>query len=158
MRTYFEAMLNKSLFPATCSQLAVAAARSTEVAMPLLVPAAQLAPEAFDCPGEELGKGQNGVSANGVAANSMCFGRGTFWVLPFTYFIFPKVPGRTFFPNPSKVITFAAAPLVSTPFVRNQGAAAAAEGRGRAVQADRGAPGGPRAPAGRSQWPEQLAR
>ena len=29
--------------------------------------------------------------------------------------------GRTFFPNLSKFITFEAAPLVSTPFVRNQG-------------------------------------
>ena len=30
------------------------------------------------------------------------------------------VPGRAFFPNLSKIITFAAAPLVLTPFVRNQ--------------------------------------
>ena len=29
--------------------------------------------------------------------------------------------GRIFFPNPSKFITSAAAPLVLTPFVRNQG-------------------------------------
>ena len=35
-------------------------------------------------------------------------------------FIFPKVPGRTFFPNLSEFITSAAAPLVLTPFVRNQ--------------------------------------
>ena len=28
-------------------------------------------------------------------------------------------PGHTFFPDLSKLITFAAAPLVSTPFVRN---------------------------------------
>ena len=35
--------------------------------------------------------------------------------------IFPKVPGRSFFHNQSKFITFAAAPLVLTPFVRNQG-------------------------------------
>ena len=34
--------------------------------------------------------------------------------------IFPKVPGCTFFPNLSKIITVAAAPLVLTPFVRNQ--------------------------------------
>ena len=32
----------------------------------------------------------------------------------------PKVPGRTLFPNLSKIITFAATPLVLTPFVRNQ--------------------------------------
>ena len=35
-------------------------------------------------------------------------------------FIFPKVPGHTFFPNLSKILTVAAAPLVLTPFVRNQ--------------------------------------
>ena len=36
-------------------------------------------------------------------------------------FNFPKVPGRTFFPNLSKRnSTFAAAPLVLNPFVRNQ--------------------------------------
>ena len=33
-------------------------------------------------------------------------------------FIIPKVTGLTFFPNQSKYITFAAAPLVLTPFVR----------------------------------------
>ena len=50
----------------------------------------------------------------------MFFGRGTFWALPLTYFIIPKVTGRTFFPNRSKFATFAAAPSVLTPFVRNQ--------------------------------------
>ena len=30
------------------------------------------------------------------------------------------MPGRTFFPNLSEIITFAAAPLVLTPFVRKQ--------------------------------------
>ena len=30
------------------------------------------------------------------------------------------MPGRTFFPNLSNLITFEAAPLVLTPFVRNQ--------------------------------------
>ena len=34
--------------------------------------------------------------------------------------IFPEVPGRTFFPNLSKLLTFAVAPLVLTPFVRHQ--------------------------------------
>ena len=35
--------------------------------------------------------------------------------------VFPKVPGRTpFSPNLSKCITFAAAPLMATPFVRHQ--------------------------------------
>ena len=37
--------------------------------------------------------------------------------------MFPKVPGRTFSPNPSKFITFAAAPLALTLFVRAQDAA-----------------------------------
>ena len=36
-------------------------------------------------------------------------------------FIFPKVTGRAFFPNLSKMIAFAAAPLASTPFVRMRG-------------------------------------
>ena len=65
-------------------------------------------------------KGTHGVSTDGVAANVMFFDRGTFWILPLTYFYL--LPGRTFFLNLSKYITIAAAPLVSTPFVRNQGA------------------------------------
>ena len=68
---------------------------------------------------DETRKGTNGVSTNGITAN-LFFDRGTFWVLPIIYFYLPKVPGRTFFPNLSKLITFAAAPLVLTPFVRNQ--------------------------------------
>ena len=36
-------------------------------------------------------------------------------------FIFSKVAGLAFSPNLSKFITFAAAPVVLTPFVRNQG-------------------------------------
>ena len=35
-------------------------------------------------------------------------------------FICPKVPGRTFFPNPSKFVNFCSGPIVLTPFVRNQ--------------------------------------
>ena len=35
-------------------------------------------------------KGQNGVSTNGVTANSMFFDGGTFWVSPLTYFYIPK--------------------------------------------------------------------
>ena len=68
-------------------------------------------------------RGTNGVSTDGVTANFMLYIYiYTFWVLPLTYLtiIFPKVPGRTFFPNLSKLITFAAAPLMLTPFVRNQ--------------------------------------
>ena len=39
---------------------------------------------------------------------------------PVKLFFFPEVPGRTFFPNLSKFIAFAAAPLELIPFVRNQ--------------------------------------
>ena len=61
-------------------------------------------------------KGTNGVSTNGVTANFMCLDRGTFWVLPLTYFYIPQ---SAFSPNLSILITFAAASLVSTPSVRN---------------------------------------
>ena len=65
-------------------------------------------------------KGTNGVSTNGVTANFMFFERGTFWVLPLIYCYLPKSAGAFLFPNLSKFITFAAAPVVLTPFVRNQ--------------------------------------
>ena len=42
------------------------------------------------------------------------------------------MPGLTFFPNLSKFITFAAAPLVLTPFVRNQGKSATRAAKGLA--------------------------
>ena len=54
--------------------------------------------------GRSLRKGTDGVSTNGVTENAMFFGGGTFWVLPLIYVIFPKVPGRTFFPNLSNFI------------------------------------------------------
>ena len=45
-------------------------------------------------------KGSNGVSTNGVTANViMFFGRGTFWVLPLTYFYLPKSAGAYLFPQ-----------------------------------------------------------
>ena len=66
-----------------------------------------------------FGKGQNGVSINGVTANFMLFDRGTFWSLPFTYYL-PKSARAYLFPQSVKFITFAAAPLVLTVFVRNQ--------------------------------------
>ena len=61
------------------------------------------------------GEGQKWGRAGGVTANCMFLTdlSGT----PFDLLVFPKLPGRTVFPNPSKLITFAAAPLVSTPFV-----------------------------------------
>ena len=67
------------------------------------------------------GEGQMGSALIWVTANFMLFDRGTFWVLPLTcFYLSTKVPGHTFFPNRSKIITFAAAPLGLTPFVRNQ--------------------------------------
>ena len=65
--------------------------------------------------------GTNGVGTNGVTANYMFFDRGTFWVLPLTYFNLPKSARAYFFPNLSKLVIFAAAPLVLTPSVHNQG-------------------------------------
>ena len=59
-----------------------------------------------------------------VTANFMLFDRGTLWVLPLTYFYLPKSARAYLFPQPVKVITFAAAPLVLTPFLRNQDKAA----------------------------------
>ena len=50
------------------------------------------------------------------------FAEGSFGYSLKPSFIFPKVPGRPFFPNLSEITTFAAAPLVLTPSVRNQGA------------------------------------
>ena len=40
-----------------------------------------------------LRKGTNGVSTTGVTANFIFFDRGTFWVLPLTYFCIPKSAG-----------------------------------------------------------------
>ena len=52
----------------------------------------------------------------------MSFDRGTFWVLPLTYFYIPRSSGAHLFSTiRQQSITFAAAPLVLTPFVRNQG-------------------------------------
>ena len=63
-------------------------------------------------------RGTNGVSANGVTANLVFFDKGTFCVLPLTYFYHPKSDRAYLFP--SKSITFAASPLMLTPFVRNR--------------------------------------
>ena len=60
-------------------------------------------------------KGTDGVST-GVTANQPTS-------------TFPKVPGRTFFANLTKLLTFAAAPLVLTPFFRNQGGQRGGRGR-----------------------------
>ena len=66
-------------------------------------------------------KGTNGVSTNGVTANCMfLFDRGTFWVLPLTYFYLPKSARAYLFPRSAKMHDFSATPLVLTPFVRSQ--------------------------------------
>ena len=66
-----------------------------------------------------LRKGTNGVSTHGVTT-FFSFFDGFFWVLQLTYFYIPTSARVYFFPNLSKLITFAAAPLVLTPFVCNQ--------------------------------------
>ena len=73
-----------------------------------------------------LGKGTNRVSTNGVFANYMFSGRGTFWVLPLTCSIFP---GRTLFLNLSEFVTSAASPSVLAPLVRNRGLSREPRGR-----------------------------
>ena len=66
-------------------------------------------------------KGTNGVSTNWGHCNTFVVWQRDFLGTPVNLlFIFPKVPARTFFPNLSKSITFAAAPLEFTQFVRNQ--------------------------------------
>ena len=50
----------------------------------------------------------------------MFFDRGTFGVLPLTYFYIPKSARAYLFPQSVKIRYFAAAPSVSAPFVRNQ--------------------------------------
>ena len=65
-----------------------------------------------------IGKGQTGSALMGSLRLIFFFDRGTFWVLPLTCFYPPK-SDRAY--HLSKFITFAAAPLVLTPFVRNQG-------------------------------------
>ena len=88
-------------------------------------------------PGGMCRRGTNGVSTNEVTADFMFFDGGTFWVLPLTYFYLPKSARAYLFPNLSnKSITFAAAPLVLTPFVRNRGPDQGAA-RGEACRGDR---------------------
>ena len=96
-------------------------------------------------------KWTNGVSTNWVTANVMFFDRGTFWVPPLTYFIFPKVPGRAFFPQSVKINHICSGPISSGPMCpqprRTPGGAAlrlhlsVQPGRCRPPQAPGGAPG-----------------
>ena len=68
-----------------------------------------------------FGKGKMGSALMGSLQISCALTEGPFGYCRLPTCFFPKVPGRTFFPNLSKTITFAAAPLVLTPFVRNRG-------------------------------------
>ena len=51
---------------------------------------------------EAIRKGTNGVSTNGVTANLISFDRGTFWVLPLTYFYLPKSARAYLFPQSAR--------------------------------------------------------
>ena len=60
-------------------------------------------------------KGTSGVSTNGVTANFMFFDRGTFWVLPFTYFYIPKSARAYLFPQSVKIHDFCSGPISLDP-------------------------------------------
>ena len=65
-------------------------------------------------------KGTTGVSTTGVAANDMFCDTGTFWALPLTYFDLPRRAGAYLFLQSVENRYFPAAPVVSTPLVRNR--------------------------------------
>ena len=60
-------------------------------------------------------KGTNGVSTNGVTAKFMCFDRGTFCVLPLTYFYIPKSARAYLFPQSVKINYFCSCPFSVDP-------------------------------------------
>ena len=60
-------------------------------------------------------RGTNGVSTNGVTADFMFFDRGTFWVLPLTYFYLPKSARAYLFPQPVKIQYFCSGPISVDP-------------------------------------------
>ena len=66
----------------------------------------------FACPCEEFGKGQMESALIGSLQISCFLTEGLFGYSRETNYIFPKVPGRTFSPNLSTFLTFAAAPVV----------------------------------------------
>ena len=67
-----------------------------------------------------LGKGRTGSARMRSLQFVMLFDRGTCWVLPSTYFYIPRSARANLDPQSVKFLTFAAAPLVLTPVVRNQ--------------------------------------
>ena len=56
-------------------------------------------------------KGTNGVSTNGVTANFLFFDRGTFWVLPLTYFYLPKSARAYLFSQSVEIHYFCSGPI-----------------------------------------------
>ena len=65
-------------------------------------------------PPREIRKGTNGVSTNGVTDNFIDFDRGTFWLLPLTYFPIPKSAGVYLFPQSVKT-HFCRGPISADP-------------------------------------------
>ena len=66
-------------------------------------------------------KKTNAFSTNMATAYFMFFDRGTFWVLPLTYFYLPKsARAYLFLPKFVKIRYFCSGPIMLTPFVRNQ--------------------------------------
>ena len=60
-------------------------------------------------------KRTDGVSTNGVTANLMLFDRGTFWVLPLTYFCLTKSARAYFFSQSVKHHYFCSGPISVDP-------------------------------------------
>ena len=60
-------------------------------------------------------KGTNGVSTNGVTACFISFARGTFWVLPLTYFYLPRSARAYLFPQSVKSHYFCSGPISVDP-------------------------------------------
>ena len=56
-------------------------------------------------------KGTNGFGTNGVTANFSFFERGTFWVLPLTYFCLPKSARAYLFSQSVKTPYFRSSPI-----------------------------------------------
>ena len=63
----------------------------------------------------KLGKGQSGVSTNGVTAIFTFFDRGTIWVLPLTYFCLPQSAGAYLSPQSVKIHYFCSGPISVDP-------------------------------------------
>ena len=57
----------------------------------------------------------DGVSTNGVTANSTFLDRGTFWALPLTYFYLPKSAWAYLFPQSIKIHHFCSGPVSADP-------------------------------------------